>query len=212
MLRTARALRFAATDLYLSVTSSSPASIQSGGTIAVAARTLFDIAKSLPEGDLSLKVLDNHAAEIRSGRVRFKIPGMPGHDFPAAAEPGRRPSSRELSAEDLGRLIALTHYSMSGDETRPHLSGALLEGDGKTVRMVTTDGHRLSKAEYKQRDGSKLLNFQMLVPSKGITELRRMIEEARSNQTQRRRQAADGERGHAPAATRSFGMRTCCSA
>jgi DNA polymerase-3 subunit beta len=175
-----KAVRFAATDLYLSVTSSSPASIQSGGTIAVSARTLFDIAKSLPEGDVSLKVIDNHAAEIRAGRVRFKIPGMPGHDFPPLPSPGTTEFA-ELAADDLGRLIALTQYSMSGDETRPHLSGALLEGDGKTVRMVTTDGHRLSKAEYKQREGSKLLNFQMLVPSKGIGELRRMIDEARSN-------------------------------
>jgi DNA polymerase-3 subunit beta len=113
--------------------------------------------------------------------VRFKIPGMPGHDFPPLPSPGATEFA-ELSAEDLGRLITLTQYSMSSDETRPHLSGALLEGDGKTIRMVTTDGHRLSKAEYKQREGSKLLNFQMLVPSKGISELRRMIEEARSNQ------------------------------
>jgi DNA polymerase-3 subunit beta len=173
-----KSLRLAATDLYLAVTASAPASIASGGTIAVSARTLFEIAKSLPEGEVSLKVLDNHAAEIRAGRARFKIPGMPGKDFPALPSPGNAQLS-ELGAEELGRLIALTHYSMSSDETRPHLSGALLEGDGKTVRMVTTDGHRLSKAEYKQRDG--MLNFQMLVPSKGVGELRRMIDEARAS-------------------------------
>jgi DNA polymerase-3 subunit beta len=173
-----KALRFAATDLYLSVTSSTAARIESGGTIAVSARTIFDIVKSLPEGDVSLKVIDNHAAEIRAGRARFKIPGMPGKDFPALPSPGNSELS-ELSAEELGRLIALTHYSMSTDETRPHLSGALLEGDGKTVRMVTTDGHRLSKAEYK-REGGKLLNFQMLLPSKGVNELRRLIDEAKA--------------------------------
>ncbi len=184
-----KTLRFAATDLYLAVSSSTPASIQSGGTIAVAARTLFEIVKSLPEGDVSLKVLDNFATEIRSGRVRFKIPGMPGNDFPALPSPGGVEMS-ELSAEELGRLIALTHYSMSSDETRPHLSGALLEGDGKTVRMVTTDGHRLSKAEYKQREGGKLLNFQMLVPSKGVSELRRMIEEARAGKAKSEEGAA----------------------
>src|SRR5687768_15714761 len=83
-----RALRFAATDLYLSVNSSSSAMIGSGGTIAVPARMLFDIAKSLPEGDVSLKVLDNFAAEIRAGRTRFKIPGMPGTDFPTLPSPG----------------------------------------------------------------------------------------------------------------------------
>lgn len=176
-----KTLRFAATDLYLSVTSTTPASIQSGGTIALSARTLFDIAKSLPEGDVSLKVIDNHAAEIRSGRVRFKIPGMPGNDFPPLPSPGNAEFA-ELVAEDLGRLIALTQYSMSSDETRPHLSGALIEGDGKLVRMVTTDGHRLSKGEYKQQGSGRMLNFEMLVPSKGVNELKRMIDEARANQ------------------------------
>lgn len=174
-----KGLRFAATDLYLAVTSSTPANIKTGGTIALSARTLFEIAKSLPEGEVSLKVLDNHAAEIRSGRARFKIPGAPGHDFPTLPSPGDA-AFASLVAEDLGRLIALTHYSMSTDETRPHLSGALLEGDGKAVRMVTTDGHRLSKAEYKQRDAGAMLNFAMLVPSKGISELKRMIDEVRA--------------------------------
>ena len=49
----------------------------------------------------------------------------------------------------LAELISLTQYSMSHDDTRPHLAGTLFEGDGKVVRMVTTDGHRLSKAEHK---------------------------------------------------------------
>ena len=184
-----KTLRFAATDLYLSVTSTTAATIDKGGTIALAARTLFDIVKSLPEGDVTLKVIDNHAAEIRSGRVRFKIPGMPGNDFPSLPSPGNVEFA-ELSAEALGRLIALTQYSMSSDETRPHLSGALLEGDAKTVRMVTTDGHRLSKAEYKQEAQGRMLNFEMLVPSKGVAELRRLIDEVKSNQPKGEEQPA----------------------
>ncbi|MGD8861389.1 MAG: DNA polymerase III subunit beta [Myxococcales bacterium] len=173
-------LRFAATDLYLSVTSSAQAEVKQEGTIAVSARTLYDIVKNLPEGDVTVKVGDNHAAEIRAGKVRFKIPGMPGQDFPPLPSPGDAEFAT-LSADELGKLIALTHYSMSSDETRPHLAGALLEGDGKTVRMVTTDGHRLSKAEYKQEDGA-MLNFEMLVPNKGVMELKRMIDEARADQ------------------------------
>ncbi len=184
-----KTLRFAATDLYLSVTSTTAAAIEKSGTIALAARTLFDIVKSLPEGDVTLKVIDNHAAEIRSGRVRFKIPGMPGNDFPSLPSPGNVEFA-ELSADALGRLIALTHYSMSSDETRPHLSGALLAGDGKTVRMVTTDGHRLSKAEYKQEAQGRMLNFDMLVPSKGIGELRRLIDEVKSSQPKGEEQPA----------------------
>lgn len=175
-----KTLRFAATDLYLSVTASCSAEVSRPGITALPAKTLFDIAKNLPEGELSLKSLDNHAVEIRSGRVRFKIPAMPGQDFPTLPSASGLELT-ELAAEDLGRLIALTHYSMSSDETRPHLSGALLEGDGKIVRMVTTDGHRLSKAEYRQREGGKMLNFQMLVPQKGIGELRRLIDEIKGS-------------------------------
>ncbi|HEX7478497.1 MAG TPA: DNA polymerase III subunit beta [Polyangiales bacterium] len=175
-----KTLRFSATDLYLSVSSTATAEIKSGGTIAVAARTLFDIVKNLPEGEVSLAVVGNHAVEIRSGKVRFKIPGMPGQDFPSLPNPGTADFAT-LDAEEVGRLISLTHYSMSSDETRPHLAGALFEGDGKSVRMVTTDGHRLSKAEYKRGEGKKMLNFSMLVPAKGIGELRRLIDEAKAD-------------------------------
>jgi DNA polymerase-3 subunit beta len=175
-----KTLRLAATDLYLSISSVASAEVKSPGTVALAARTLFEIVKSLPDGELSVQVVGNHAAEIRSGKVRFKIPGMPGQDFPSLPNPGNAEFA-PLEAEELGRLVSLTHYSMSADETRPHLACALFEGDGKAVRMVTTDGHRLSKAEYTVSEGKKPLNFSMLVPSKGIGELRRLVDEAKSD-------------------------------
>jgi len=81
-------LRFAATDLYLGVAATAPAEVKKGGSIAVSARTLFDIVKNLPEGDVHWTVGPNHAAEIRSGKVRFRIPGMPGDDFPALPSAG----------------------------------------------------------------------------------------------------------------------------
>ena len=170
-------LRLAATDLYLGVTATAPAEVKSGGTVAVAARTLFDIVKNLPEGEVRWSVGPNDAAEIRCGKVHYKIPGMPGDDFPPLPSPGDA-QFVELDAEAVGDLIAKTSYSMSTDDTRPHLSGALFEGEGKVVRMVTTDGHRLSKAEHKI-DGS-MLNFSMLVPNKGIGELKRLIDDVRA--------------------------------
>lgn len=184
-----KTLRFAATDLYLSVTSTGPAVVETSGTVALPARTLFDIARSLPEGDVTIRAQDLHAAEIRAGKVRFKIPGQPGKDFPSLPSPGKVEFA-ELPADELGRLIALTSYSMSTDDTRPHLAGALFIGDGKNIRMVTTDGHRLSKAEHKLGDGSPMLSFEMLVPAKGIMELKRLIEEAKASQPKGEESAA----------------------
>ncbi len=172
-------LRLAATDLYLGVDAIAESDVKKGGSIAVSARTLFDIVKNLPDGEVRWTLEEGHA-DIRSGKVRFRIPGMAGDDFPPLPHPGSAEFS-ELDAELVGDLIAHTQYSMSNDETRPHLSGALFEGDGKVVRMVTTDGHRLSKAEAKLPDGAPMLNFTMLVPNKGIGELRRLIEDAKSD-------------------------------
>lgn len=173
-------LRFAGTDLYLGVSATTACEVKKGGSVAVAAKMLFDIAKNLPEGDVTWSVGPNHAAEIRAGKVKYRIPGMPGDDFPPLPTPG----TTELVPLDVDvvlELVQRTAFSMSTDDTRPHLAGALFEGEGKIVRMVTTDGHRLSKAEHRLPDSEPLLRFAMLVPQKGIGELRRMLEEIRGD-------------------------------
>lgn len=173
-------LRFAGTDLYLGVSATVPCEVKRGGSVAVSARTFFDIAKNLPEGEVTFTVGPNHGAEIRAGKVRYRIPGMPGDDFPPLPALPNGTELAQLDVDLLADLITKTAFSMSTDDTRPHLSGALFEGEGKVVRMVTTDGHRLSKAEHRLREGASMVRFAMLVPQKGIGELRRMLDEVKA--------------------------------
>jgi DNA polymerase-3 subunit beta len=186
-------LRFAATDLYLAVSASSEAKVKRGGSVALSARTLFDIVKNLPEGEVKLALDKNHAVQLRSGKIKFRIPGMPGEDFPPLPSAGES-TFAELDAQSLAQLIALTQYSMSTDDTRPHLSGTLFEVDANGARMVTTDGHRLSKAEVR---GKMAASFTMLVPGKGIAELKRLIEDVRSDKS-KGALAAEGAASPAP--------------
>jgi DNA polymerase III subunit beta len=172
----ANSLRFAATDLYLSVYTTAHVDIVSGGSVAVSARTFFEIARNLPDSDVTLIGEDPRALEIRSGKVRYKIPAMSGEDFPALPSPGTA-VFYELDGEMLAKLIGLTNYAMSSDDTRPHLASMLFEGEAKVLRMVATDGHRLSKAECKLVDSRELMNFRMLIPAKGVIELKRLIED-----------------------------------
>lgn len=173
-------IRLSATDLYLGVSSFSDANVKKPGNVAVSARTIYEIVKNLPEGEVRVAVDEKHAAEIRAGKVRYRIPGMPGDDFPPLPNPDDHPFV-EIETSVIGELIAMTQYSMSTDETRPHLAGALLEGEGTAVRMVTTDGHRLSKAQMTT-GSSKKLNLSMLVPNRGVSELRRIIEDAKADE------------------------------
>jgi DNA polymerase III subunit beta len=182
-------LRFAATDLYLAVSASSEAKVKRAGSVAISARTLFDIVKNLPEGEVKLALDKNYAVQLRSGKIKFKIPGMPGEDFPPLPSAGES-AFAEFEASTLGQLIALTQYSMSTDDTRPHLAGTLFECDGQRVRMVTTDGHRLSKAEAVVEGAGA--SFGMLVPGKGVAELKRVLEDVRSDKSRGAAAAVEG--------------------
>lgn len=172
----ASAIRLAATDLAVGVSGTYTADVRSGGSIALGARTLFDIVRALPEEPIHLTVSSTLSAELRCGRSRFRMVGMPGVDFPSLPDA----SKVEFTSVPSGMVLELvqkTSAAMSQDETRPHLAGALFEGDGKILRMVTTDGHRLTKAERKL-DGSGMLHFSMLVPLKGVSELKRLAEDS----------------------------------
>src|SRR5690349_22753194 len=75
-------LLVAATDLNVTVTAELPCKVEKEGGLTVGAKHLHDIVKSLPGEDLSLKKADNHYAEIRAGRVDYKVVGMADRDFP----------------------------------------------------------------------------------------------------------------------------------
>jgi len=101
---------------------------------------------------------------------------MPGDDFPPLPQPAEGAPTLALDVDVLSELIAKTHFSISTDETRAHLNSALFEWEGETVRMVTTDGHRLSKVDVKV--SGRQASATMLIPLKAIQELRRLCDEA----------------------------------
>jgi DNA polymerase-3 subunit beta len=170
-------LRLAATDLTLSVSSTVAADVRKGGSVALPAKSVFDMAKALPEGEISVVVGPNFSTRVTGGKRRFELVGMPGDDFPALPTPGKA-ELRDVPIDAMAELIALTSFSMSTDDTRPHLAGALIESDGSVLRMVTTDGHRLSKGEKRVASAGKG-SMSLLVPAKGIHELKRLLDEAK---------------------------------
>src|SRR5215471_4420917 len=173
-------LRLAATDLNLAVTGQIAAEVQKGGSIAVGARDLFERVKMMPEGLLTIATNEGSGATIRaaSSARRYTLHGIPGEEFPAIPEPDAGAATFALGADALSTLIARTHFSISADDTRLHLNSALFEWDGNRVRMVTTDGHRLSKMEVTVP--GKQASATMLISLKGIQELRRLADEARA--------------------------------
>lgn len=173
-------LKLSATDLVLAVSGEIPAENKTPGSVAVGAKDLYERVRMMPDGQLGIEVGEGSATTIRSttSARRYTIFGVPGEEFPSlpSADEG---SWMELDASVMSRLIGSTHFSISSDETRLHLSSALLELEDNRLRMVTTDGHRLSKMEIRAAEMSG--SGTMLIPLKGIMELRRLCEEAVSD-------------------------------
>jgi len=175
-------LRLAATDLYLAVSGKIPAKVEAGGAIAIGARDLFERVKMMPEGQISIVTSGGAATTIRAvgASRRFTLHGIPGEEFPSLPQPEETQTPFSLGISTVSQLISGTYFSISTDETRLHLNSALFELESDRVRMVTTDGHRLSKMEAAAP--GKHGSATMLIPLKGVLELKRLCDEALSEE------------------------------
>lgn len=169
-----------ATDTRISITERVPADVGKRGKGLVDAKSLANVIKTIPGGDVSLEVLDNYWLSVRSVRSSFKLMGMPENDFPALPDPergakGSKPVSfATITGHVLSDLIQKTEFSVSTDEARVNLNGVLLESDGTTATMVSTDGHRLTK--YARPLEGLVLDKGIIIPLKGMREIKRVLD------------------------------------
>lgn len=173
-------LRTTATDTLLTLVSDHPARIEADGEIGVEAAHFFQVARSLPTQTVRLRIEGPLRLEVTSGPAEFQLVGLSAEEFPP---PPARDEGPELvvSAADLRRIIDETAFAICADDNRYGLNGAHLEEvegeDGEPrVRMVATDGSRLSWSETRFM-GEFRMNRQMLLPRKGMLELRKLTEQ-----------------------------------
>lgn len=174
-------LRVAATDLYLSISGQAAAEVTTAGSVAVPAKDLHERVKQMPEGH-SVQIIAGEGAQTTLKAVglprRYTLHGIPGAEFPQLPKPAPDAASLQIPADLLSLLITRTHFSISDDETRPHVNSGLFEWVGDRVRLVSTDGHRLSKMEATVTGTSATAT--MLIPKKAVMELRKLADSAKA--------------------------------
>ncbi|MBN2575379.1 MAG: DNA polymerase III subunit beta [Deltaproteobacteria bacterium] len=165
---------FAATDIKVAMVVSGSAKVSEEGGLTIGARQLYEIVKGLGGEEVRLQRTEQNWLHLESGKTEFKVVGMNERDFPKLPSFDDTTCSK-VDAVTLAEMIGKTVLSVSQDETRPHLASVLLESDGEKATMVSTDGHRLSKISCPMPGGPKLASG-VLLPRKGIAEIRRVIE------------------------------------
>jgi DNA polymerase III subunit beta len=168
-------LTITATDLDQSIRTSCPAKVKKPGACTIPARKLFDYVKLLPDGEISIKLMENHWVQIRSGRSNTKMVGMARANFPQVAE-FPETGLTQLSTASIKSMIAKTIFAISNEESRYTLNGALLILKAESLSMVATDGHRLAHIE---KSGESLENIsgekKTLIPRKALAELQSLL-------------------------------------
>jgi DNA polymerase-3 subunit beta len=165
-----------ATDLDLSVSSEHACEVLKEGALAVSARHLYEIVRALPESTVTLKRGQNNYLEVRSGSAEFRIVGLPAEDFPALPRFDKVPFD-DVEPALLLDMIERTFFAVSTDETRYNLNGVYFEPAAGGLRMVATDGHRLSLTE-RPLPATFGLKRGVILPKKGLSELKKLLSEA----------------------------------
>jgi DNA polymerase-3 subunit beta len=168
-------LTITATDLDQAIRTSAAVKVKKPGSCTIPARKLFDYIKLLPDGEISIKLLENHWVQIRSGRSNTKMVGMARANYPQVPE-FPTVSATSIPAVALRTLIARTIFAISNEESRYTLNGALLIIKAESLAMVATDGHRLSFVEKPNENLEGISGEKrVLIPRKALQELQQLL-------------------------------------
>ncbi len=165
-------LTITATDLELSIRTSCEAKIKKEGAGTIPAKKLLELVRLLPEGEIKVKLLENHWVEIVSEKKKYKLVGMAKENFPAL--PVMPHTLVKIPAAILENLIRKTKFAISMEESRYTLNGGLLILKPDTLAMVATDGHRLALAETDHKLAGLNGEVKLLIPKKAMDEVEKL--------------------------------------
>ncbi|MEM8788647.1 MAG: DNA polymerase III subunit beta [Pseudomonadota bacterium] len=175
------AVSFRATDLDVEVVDHVPAMVLQAGATTVGAHTLHEIVRKLPDGAMVELEADSGAGKltVNAARIHYQLNTLPREDFPVMAN-AEYDCNFAAPAPVLRRLFDKAKFAISTEETRYYLNGVYMHAadgqDGRALRCVATDGHRLARIDAALPQGADNLPG-VIVPRKTVGELRKLLDD-----------------------------------
>jgi DNA polymerase III subunit beta len=139
------------------------------GRILLPARLLAEIVRNLHSDEVEL-VTDNGSVRVAGGRAKFEIRSLAPEDFPRVDS---ATDTRSITVEGkiLSTALGQVAPAASRDETRPVLTGVLLEGEADELRIVATDSYRLGVRSIQVPGAG---DTKVLIPARAVLEVARL--------------------------------------
>ena len=173
-----KGVEIVATDLEIGLRGHYAADVEKPGSVTVSAKKMYEIVRELPDEDIQIRVEEGNWVKIQSGRSQFKLVGLPKDEYPALPDVAEE-GMIVIEGETLRDMIKKTLYSVGENDARYVLNGLFVHmtqaKGGLNIRMVGTDGHRLSMIDRVV--DAKHKEESVIIPKKAMMELRRLLEE-----------------------------------
>jgi DNA polymerase-3 subunit beta len=177
-------ISISATDLEISLQQRLQANVVSSGSVTISGRKLFEILKESKNSVIQVRAKENNWVSLSDEQAKFNLASLSADEYPTFAEP-EGVEMLEIEGSTLREMINKTIYAVTLEEAGFKLSGIFTEKvihEGKPLlRMVSTDGHRLSLIDKAVKDIEKInLDAGVMIPKKGMTELGKLAAEGGS--------------------------------
>ena len=135
-------LKLTCTDLALGIETVIPATFIEEGRAVLPGKLLCEIVRKLPGGMCDISISDRMQATIRCASIRTTITGFDPVEYPEL--PQVAGASFSMPQNTLRDMIGRTLFAIAVDESRPILTGCLMEVGKHEMRVVALDGFRLA--------------------------------------------------------------------
>ena len=164
-------LRLVGNNLDIAIENEIEADVFENGSVVISSRLFGDIVRKLPDSEVMVSTDEDDLVHIECEQSSFELIGQPSEEFPSLPEVLDE-NVYEFDKNVFRNMIRQTIFAVSIDETRPILTGALIEIEGGRASVVSLDGYRLA-LKHIPVNGEKA--NRAVVPGQTLGEIMKII-------------------------------------
>lgn len=166
-------LKLTGTDLEISIETYVECEIEEEGSIVIDSNLFGDMIKKLPDAPIYINVKDNNI-NIKCENSEFNILGNSPEEYPNLPIILEQDNFK-IQKDLFKNAIRETVFATIQDETRPSLSGVLLEITNGHISFVALDGYRLALKKLPI-DSDK--DIKIIIPGRALNEVNKILDDS----------------------------------
>lgn len=165
-------LTLSSTDFQLSIITKTFCDIEKEGKCVLNSQLFGNIVRKLPDSMIHLELKDKLMHMTCDG-LNYNLSCYEASEYPSMPQIEEE-NSIILTKDQVNLAFKYTAFSASLDETRPALTGILLDAKADKINFVSLDGYRLSKLSFKNENSSEIY---VIIPTRAFSELTKILSE-----------------------------------